>query len=96
MKETPVCYHTHPTTDFSSSDHTFKGSLMRHITVERIFCFLSKPVTIMWRKTGSYKVYRLLKCPFEIVFGLNMNLPIKDVLDWSCYYYLRDGEPIPT
>ena len=82
----PNCYHHHPKTNFDSPNHTYKGSLIRHIAVEKTFAFASKPVSIMLRKTGSWRMYKLLKFPFEIVFGLNMNLPYQDIIRWVIYY----------
>ena len=83
-------YHQHPKTDFNSPNHTYKGSLIRHIAIERAFAKLEKPLAFMFRKTHSLRAYRLLKFPYEIVFGLNMNLPKEDVIKYVVFEYLGE------
>jgi len=76
-------------TNFHSAKHNYKGSLIRHIAVERALAFASKPAGILWLYTRNDVAYKLLKFPFEIGFGLNMNFPVKDVLRHVVFYLRR-------
>jgi len=73
-------------TDFHSAKHNYRGSLIRHIAVERALAFASKPATILWLHTKNDMAYKLLKLPFEIGFGLNMNFPVGDVFQFVVFY----------
>jgi len=64
----------------SSNHHTFKGSLIRHITIERILYRLKAFALSFPRPLSTVLLF-----PLTILFGLNCNFPIRDVLQWSLY-----------
>jgi len=57
--------------------HNFKGSLKRHLAVEKALLFLLK---ILDEGIGdAVPGYSILEIPFIIAFGLNCNFPTLDI-----------------
>jgi len=84
-----------------NNHHTYRGSLKRHIAVEKALFFLMDilmRVCDVWSlREDSFSLYNLLMIPIEIGLGLNCNFPSRDVALYAAWslrkgYYEYIGE----
>jgi len=74
--------------DYGDEDnHTFKGSLKRHIAVEKAVYFLW---SILNSVGDAFPLYNLFMAPIEVALGFNCNFPAKDVARYVVWS-LRKG-----
>ena len=76
----------HPTFKRYSGKHHYKGSLHRHVIIEDLFNWLSKPTSVMYNVTHSIRLYRFVRVPFVIVWGLNCGFPLRDVMKYLAFW----------
>jgi len=74
--------------------HNYRGSLKRHIAVEKALNFLMG--ILMWIGDAC-PFYKMLRVPIEVGLGLNCNFPSKDVALYAAWssrkgYYDYVGE----
>jgi len=63
--------------------HTFKGSLTRHIAVEKAVYLMQK---IVEGVGDAFPLFDVLYIPIIIGFGVNCNFPIKDVMKYVVWW----------
>jgi len=60
----------------TKTSHTFKGSLLRHVTVERVIYKMKD----WYMDHDALPMSSLLSFLISFLFGLNCNFPIRDVV----------------
>lgn len=68
--------------DFSSDVHRYKGSLARHVAVERVLYKVQSWLTAHDAMPGHF----LLSAALGLVFGLNCGFPAKHVALYVAWY----------
>lgn len=71
------------------NNHTYKGSLKRHVTVEKILYKISWWLT----DNDAMPVCKLFDAVLDILFGLNCNFPKRDIALYFVWY-LQGCKPI--
>ncbi len=67
---------------FDSKQHVFKGSLVRHVAVEKALYFLIDDFVgrfVKERNALETLFKRILETPLNFAFGLNCNFPLRDI-----------------
>lgn len=85
----------HKTFPRTNNQHTYSGSLVRHIVIENCFNFLSIPTSLMFKITRNVTMYKLSRIFFVIVWGLNCNFPVKDVFQYVVFWTFKKSVPEP-
>jgi hypothetical protein len=67
--------------------HTFKGSLIRHIIVENTLILIAKPTSLRLVKNNT--LYKLLRLPFCIFWGLNCNFSFNEIMRYVVFYWFK-------
>jgi hypothetical protein len=73
----------HPTSD---TRHNYRGNFKLHLIVENTFNTLARTTDFFHRKTRCFSVYKLLRVPYIIVWGLNCHFPLKDVMKYVAFW----------
>jgi len=66
--------------------HTYRGSLRRHVAVEKALFFLMG--ILMWVGDACF-FYKLLRVPIEVGLGLNCNFPARNVALYAAWSYRK-------
>ena len=75
----------------ASKKHLYKGSLVQHIAVEDTLNFLSKPTSIFLRHTRCLAVYKLMRVPFVIGWGVNCGFGWRDSTRYLVWWLRKEG-----
>jgi hypothetical protein len=79
---------------FDRKQHSFNGSFVRHVAVEKALYFLIDDIVGRFvKERGTLETFfkRILETPIKLIFGLNCNFPLRDIA--LCVVWELKGTP---